>query len=447
MKKCKFCGAEIKEGMKFCFKCGKAVDESPASNNENPKADANTGDKSEPIKNAEKIWNSKKINPKIIGAAAAGVLLIGGGIYFANHRYTTFDLQDYLEVTTTGYNKVGTVKAYVDDEKLFDDIYRVAAKKSNMSFYGEAQLYELADVDVELSKSENLSNGDEVTISFANINEKALKDYKIKYKTTPKKVKVEGLEDIDMVDVFKDLEIPFEGAAPELSVTPGGFTRTIDGREYSFSVDPSQNLSVGDEITVTCRNTTPVDGVIPEKNEIKIKVPDTVDQYVTDPKVLTKEMGDALIASANDRFESHKWFEGIVFRITIIANSLSQTDDWKPVSTLDLDVSNFKVENEALFYNTFAKHKMLMRFEFDASGDGQTYHAYGYTWADDLILHGDGTLTFDEVNDVCSQAYVDRADREKALEDEYKSTDVESTTYKVALDASEKPEVFYTVEK
>ena len=88
-----------------------------------------------------------------------------------------------------------------------------------------------------------------------------------------------------------------------------------------------------------------------------------------------------------------------------------------------------------------------MRFEFDASGDGQTYHAYGYTWADDLILHGDGTLTFDEVNDVCSQAYVDRADREKALEDEYKSTDVESTTYKVALDASEKPEVFYTVEK
>lgn len=335
----------------------------------------------------------------------------------------------------------------MDDEKLFDDIYRVTSKKSNMSFYGEAQLYELADVDVELSKSENLSNGDEVTISFADINEKALKDYKIKYKTTPKKVKVEGLEDIDMVDVFKDLEIPFEGAAPELSVTPGGFTRTIDGREYSFSVDPSQNLSVGDEITVTCRNTTPVDGVIPEKNEIKIKVPDTVDQYVTDPKVLTKEMGDALIASANDRFESHKWFEGIVFRITIIANSLSQTDDWKPVSTLDLDVSNFKVENEALFYNTFAKHKMLMRFEFDASGDGQTYHAYGYTWADDLILHGDGTLTFDDVEDVCLQAYVDRADREKALEDEYKSTDVESTTYKVALDASEKPEVFYTVEK
>lgn len=446
MKKCKFCGAEIKEGMKFCFKCGKAVDESPAANNENPNADANAGNKTESIKNAEKKWNSRKINPKIIGAAAAGILLIGGWIYFANHRYTTFDLQDYLEVTTAGYNKVGIAKAYVDNEKLFDDIYRVASKKSNMSSYGENQLYELADVDVELSKSENLSNGDEVTISFANINEKALKDYKIKYKSTPKKVKVKGLEDVDIVDVFKDLEIPFEGIAPKLSI-PSEFTKTVDGREYRFSATPCDELAVGDTVTITCLNSEAVDGTIPEKNEITITVPDTVDQYITDPKLLTKDMYDLIIDSANKKFESQEWFEGMYAKYIYLKPVKEANNLIDAVTTRHSTVSNFKIDNEALFFNTSAVHSLYLRFEVDVTGDGQTYHAYGYTYATDLIKYADGSFDFAPVEYASNYLYVDEADRENDLNFLYDTGSTPSTLYRVTLDGSKAPEVLNGAEE
>ena len=432
----------MKEGMKFCFKCGKAVDESPAANNENPNADANAGNKTETIKKTEKKWNGRKINPKIIGAAAAGILLIGGGIYFANHRYTTFDLQDYLEVTIAGYNKVGIAKAYVDNEKLFDDIYRAASKKSNMSFSGENQLYELADVDVELSKSENLSNGDEITVSFANINEKALKDYKIKYKSTPKKVKVKGLEDVDIVDVFKDLEIPFEGIAPKLSI-PSEFTKTVDGREYRFSATPCDELAVGDTVTITCLNSEAVDGAIPEKSEVTVTVPDTVDQYITDPKLLTKDMYNLIIDSANKKFESQEWFKGVSAKY-IYLKPVKELTDLDAISTKDCIVSNFKIDNEALFFNTSIVHSIYLRFEVDVTNDGQTYHAYGYTYATNLIKYADGTFDFTPVEYASDILYVDEADRENDLEFLYTSA---STLYRITLDGSEAPEVLNGAEE
>ena len=117
------------------------------------------------------------------------------------------------------------------------------------------------------------------------------------------------------------------------------------------------------------------------------------------------------------------------------------------ISTRHSTVSNFKIDNEALFFNTSVVHSLYLRFEVDVTGDGQTYHAYGYTYATDLIKYADGSFDFAPVEYASNYLYVDEADRENDLNFLYDTGSTLSTLYRVTLDGSKAPEVLNGAEE
>ena len=158
------------------------------------------------------------------------------------------DLQDYIHVEPYGVSGYGDANAYIDNAGL------EALVLSN-SKDGESELEQLAKLELvwnikyELDKSENLSNGDKITVTVTYSSSLAeVLDAEI----TPKSgeswtVEVSGLEELHEYDVFADLDVTFEGyngyGKPKVQINGG----TLVGWVFS----QEEGLSNGDTITMT----------------------------------------------------------------------------------------------------------------------------------------------------------------------------------------------------
>ena len=111
-----------------------------------------------------------------------------------------------------------------------------------------SDIYQYIDVNVELSKYSELSNGDKITVTYKYDNEKA-KKVGIKFKGKKEKITVKGLKKVKTVDIFKDLELKFEGTAPDLS-TESEIIIEQDDASFWCTVSPCEDLDIGDEISI-----------------------------------------------------------------------------------------------------------------------------------------------------------------------------------------------------
>lgn len=157
----------------------------------------------------------------------------------------TFDVTDTLEVTFEGYDGYGICKIENGYDWIDDVLDWYGDKLSDLQ---QAKCeYELSSaVTYEADKKENLSNGDTVTVTakIGTIDD----DYKITLKSKEIKVTVEGLEEVDRFDPFENINVLFEGYAPNGKATiknNGG-----DG-SINFELDKTSGLSNGDTVKVT----------------------------------------------------------------------------------------------------------------------------------------------------------------------------------------------------
>lgn len=179
------------------------------------------------------------------------VLLISILIFLTGCGTKKIDVMESLTLSYDGVNGYGTAdlkNAYGWEA----DAFEAANIKGIESFadLGNAFTIESA-VSYNISPNQNLSNGDEVTVT-ALINNEAVEEYKIEFEGEEKKFIVEGLPEVQTVDLFENIDILYTGIAPNVNASIGD-GNTVYYVMTHYSLDKTNGLDVGDIITVTAQ--------------------------------------------------------------------------------------------------------------------------------------------------------------------------------------------------
>lgn len=221
---------------------------------------------------------------------------IGLGIgYFMNS--TIYSLAAVTKISLVGYDSKGYVKAEIDSSELTEE--EVALKQV------------LETVEIDFSKEQDLSNGEEVEIIYSYDEELAEElDVRISdAKTTFTVTDLPQAEEISLEDLFADVELTLEGTSPAMTAT------VVNGSEHpyiktmDFVIRDSKELyKKGDVITV--------EAVFDEQEAIDYRYSvekgskgyskeytiENVDTYVMDAEKITEEMLNTLIKAGTECF-------------------------------------------------------------------------------------------------------------------------------------------------
>ena len=132
----------------------------------------------------------------LVAAATAGLVLSLTGCS------KTVDFLQYADVTFDGLNGQATATVNVDYNKIGTDVFGKGKSQTDMD-EARTETAMMGEVNYEVTPSENLSNGDTVTLSVE-ISDYFQKEYKVTAKAASKEITVSGLQEPEMVDPFDD---------------------------------------------------------------------------------------------------------------------------------------------------------------------------------------------------------------------------------------------------
>ena len=232
---CEKCGAQMENDSRFCLNCGAPVAAAPAAAPvAAPPAPGKSG------------FFANKNNVIILSVAAAVVAVIVVVCILLGLPKTIY-MDDYITIRYDGLSTQGTARLVLDGEALEAALMEeMSATEMQML---EAKLFK-SEYVLELSKTENLSNGDEISIILIIDNEVA-KDYNVQFKLRNETVTVEGLKEPVFLDPFQDLEITYSGFAPNAQVQlQNNATNECLQNNVYYYIDNGYNLEEGETFTV-----------------------------------------------------------------------------------------------------------------------------------------------------------------------------------------------------
>ena len=365
---CKNCGTQLKDGDLFCQTCGQKIevsstpnvnvnqqepksddllengmksdyDEVFAANEMQPKTNGDFGanemqsktngdfgademqldsnevfvvdkEKSSGKKSKGKKNSGKKIIVGLVSLAVLAVALLAG-ILIIKNMSKKVPLDECIKVDLYGYDTQGYAVVSLDEEALLECIADAKGeelkKEGSKSRERQMEDWEFDEIieliEITADKDTGLSNGDEILIEISFDNEEA-KEYGIKFVGDTYKHKVKGLEELEEVDLFEDLEVNFKGTAPFVYLEyyyDGDLTYT-----GKFSADKSNDLNVGDVVTITFEGEE-------DLLELGYKVTTTskeytcedVDKYLEKTAEIDKEALDNMKKDAQDCIEAY----------------------------------------------------------------------------------------------------------------------------------------------
>lgn len=153
----------------------------------------------------------------------------------------TIDVREFISVTFTGLDTLGTAEMTVDFEGLAEEVFD--------GDYTASDVEDLADYyfSIYTQKAKNLSNGD---ILAVNVDED-LDIFDCRAKETELTYTVCGLEEMKAVDVFADLVITYDGIAPRGIASVDNPSTDLFIQSVTYEVSPSgYALNDGDIVTV-----------------------------------------------------------------------------------------------------------------------------------------------------------------------------------------------------
>lgn len=205
---------------------------------------------------------------KILLIALTGIICIVGIIAFAVYQasFTKIDARQWLEVTYSGLNgnavsSVSRDSDYMDGQLVkalgisstdledYEDLYGFAAAAA--SELQVEKLYDSLDFDVEVSPSDHLSNGDQISVKIT-YDEAAAKEASVKVQNAEFTVTVEGLSEGKEYDIFQNVRLTYEGTSPSLKAFIDVSACDSFVKDHTtFQIAPQENLKNGDKLTVT----------------------------------------------------------------------------------------------------------------------------------------------------------------------------------------------------
>lgn len=200
----------------------------------------------------QKAPMSQKTKNNIIIGSISGVVLIGVIVLLivllGGTRINLTD-EEIVKVTFNGGDGRGYADYSMDSSKL-NEISEDALGK-NPSLDEQLAWYSFtSSIRYSFDKSDELSNGDKVTLSVT-WDEDLAKEAGVKVSGDDLEVEVSGLEPAKPIDVFNTLEVTFEGF--DGNGTLSYKNTSEDDFMYSvyFSADKSDGLSNGDKVIIT----------------------------------------------------------------------------------------------------------------------------------------------------------------------------------------------------
>ncbi len=264
MKFCKFCGNQLEDDALFCDRCGKQQSSNPAPAPAPQVAPVNTG---RPVKKVTPGAAGGMTRVKSSGSgsgfktkeitiiAVVAILLIGVIIAISLFRSNkaAIDMEKFVSFEASGFDGNGTIRMDVMRDEITDFI------EENYEKLEENEVYKIVNsIDVKPSKTEKLSNGEEITIKVK-YNTKYLDEKKVKIAKDEwtHKFGENDFEPIKEIDPFdeKYVTVEFSGVAPDVDVRINASQISSDIGTLSYETDYDNGaLNVGDSITIKCRN-------------------------------------------------------------------------------------------------------------------------------------------------------------------------------------------------
>lgn len=389
---CKYCGKPLKEN-EICT-CPEAQAEAAAGKKQTsvPPAGApamGTPDprKGHPGNAAAPSGLVRKIVPL---AVIVVVLLVLLGIVVVN-RKTTIDMKDYIQVSYTGMNTVGDADIDVDWMSLDN---KALADSGN--FLGDSILLESA-IQVDATPTEDLSNGDTVTVTVT-YDEGTAERLKLKFINTTIDYTVSGLADGVQTDVFADLAVSFDGIAPQGTVALKNNSTDDFIKSVSFSVEPSSGLSNGDTVTVTARynEQNAIDQMRVVSETTKTYTVSGLDAYVTSYDQIDQDTIDQMSQQAKDTISTNMLSNSYNYIKTAYDNkSYPMNLDEKTIVLNEVTLQTTYFAASKPDTNNRYNNELIQVYKISAtdneSPDGLTfYYAVGFH---DIIKAGDGSIS------------------------------------------------------
>lgn len=202
-----------------------------------------------------------------------------------------FSLARYTIVGVTGFDTIAKASVSVDEMGLYKAL---AGEKSTETDWKKYEGF-VNSVECTLDKFDNLSNGDKLVVSVT-YDETIAKELGIKVDIVEREYKVSGLRTGSKLDLFADVKIITGGISPFVYVTCINESEDeyLAGLEYYIS--KTSGLSIGDEITITCKidkDRADSLGYYFEETEKKYVI-STADKYIDDVSEIDMELVDNL---------------------------------------------------------------------------------------------------------------------------------------------------------
>ena len=203
---------------------------------------------------------------------------------------------EYLTVEFSGYNSNGSVEADLDYDGLigsilgvqYDDIEDIEKLEDLEKAWEMLVQYDsyYQDIEVSCTPEEGLSNGDVVTVTIG-VEGDAIE----KVLSGQKTFVVEGLEELKSIDIFKDIEVSFDGLSGEASIHIERLSDNDIMNACQFALDKEYDFSIGDVVTVSISNVEELKNKYhyePLEISKSYTVP-ALRHYLTDPSLLSIE--------------------------------------------------------------------------------------------------------------------------------------------------------------
>jgi hypothetical protein len=264
---CKNCGEKAENGDIYCGKCGGKIDWEKEAN-QGVELGGNRAAMPEMIQGTVK--GNKKI---IVGIVMAVIVAVIGiiGFFIWSYEKKKVDLNDCYTVTFSGYDTVGEASANIDMDKFNKAVLKAQGKKvpDDQSEISQNNLQDIADnltleniqnglvnyslaesIKANVTPSENLKNGDTVTVTYS-FDEELAKQNGIRFVAEDQTYTVSGLSEIKEVDPFDNIEVTYTGIAPNATLVLNNTATDEYLSSISYTADKEEGINVGDTITVT----------------------------------------------------------------------------------------------------------------------------------------------------------------------------------------------------
>ena len=429
MSYCGNCGTNVPDNADFCPNCGQKIDVTASAKNENTAANPTEG-QSNPYQSSQttnpyqqstnqgatsqgfqtqgqpqqgnvpsgpsffdRLKNDKKMLYICIGVVVAIIAVIAIVIGVSNSKKTV-DLSDYYTVTFDGADSAGTATVECEETALYNALTDAGGSKilsATASSYYEPQYDIIDSIEVKVSPNEDLSNGDEVTVTYT-YSEATAKQYGIKLKGKKETVKVSGLKEVEEVNPFDYVTIEYTGVSPDIYAEV-----EVDSSKISmlddvyFDMSKYYDLAIGDEITVSIDDyyaeLALEKGYLFTETEHTYTV-ESADSYLTSFDDLSEEALSELQSEASDEITAE--------HASISSYSISECNYIGAYLLMAKDSYYYDGSSVVLVYQTTAT---------DSDGDFTDYPVYLAVEFGDVVVKADDSISYDSPSLVYNYFY------------------------------------------